>query len=65
LPNEEIPFFINSIPAILDLNAAQELDRKRQMQKLVKILVQKLPMDKNGDLIFDIEEAKDIHANAL
>jgi len=31
------------------------------MQKLLKILVQKLPMDKNGDLIFDVDEARDIH----
>jgi hypothetical protein len=35
------------------------------MQKLLKILVQKLPMDKNGDLIFDVEEARDIHNNAV
>ena len=65
LPNGEMPLFINAIPAILDLDAAQELDRRRQMQKLTKIIVQKLPMDKNGDLIFDIDEAKDIHSNAV
>jgi hypothetical protein len=35
------------------------------MQKLLKILVQKLPMDKNGDLIFDVDEARDIHNNAV
>lgn len=35
------------------------------MQKLLKIVVQKLPMDKNGDLIFDIDEARDIHSNAV
>jgi hypothetical protein len=35
------------------------------MQKLLKILIQKLPMDKNGDLIFDIDEARDIHNNAV
>jgi hypothetical protein len=35
------------------------------MQKLLKIVVQKLPMDKNGDLIFDIDEARDIHNNAV
>ena len=35
------------------------------MQKLQKILVQKLPRDKNGDLIFDVDEAKDIHNNAV
>ena len=57
----DIPIFLNAIPAIIDLDAAQELDRKKQMQQLLKILVQKLPMDKNGDLIFDIDEARDIH----
>jgi hypothetical protein len=35
------------------------------MQKLLKIIVQKLPLDKNGDLIFDIDEARDIHNNAV
>ena len=63
--NGELPLFINSIPAILDLDAAQDLDRRKQMQKLLKIIVQKLPLDKNGDLIFDIDEARDIHNNAV
>lgn len=61
----DIPYFVNAIPAILDLDAAQDLDRRKQMQKLLKILVQKLPRDKNGDLIFDVEEAQDLHNNAV
>lgn len=63
--NGDVPLFVNVIPAILDLDAAQDLDRKKQMQKLLKVIVQKLPMDKNGDLIFDIDEARDIHNNAV
>ena len=61
----DIPIFANAIPAILDLDAAQDLDRRKQMQKLLKILIQKLPRDKNGDLIFDVDEARDIHNNAV
>ena len=61
----DIPLFINAIPSIIDLDAAQDLDRRKQMQKLLKIVIQKLPMDKNGDLIFDIDEARDIHSNAV
>lgn len=61
----DLPLFVNAIPLLLDLDAAQDLDRRKQMQKLLKILVQKLPMDKNGDLIFDNEEARDIHNNAV
>ena len=61
----DFPLFVNAIPSILDLDAAQDLDRRKQMQKLLKIIVQKLPMDKNGDLIFDVDEARDIHNNAV
>ena len=41
--DSDIPMFVNAIPALLDLDAAQDLDRRKQMQKLLKILVQKLP----------------------
>lgn len=60
-----LPLFINAIPALIDLETTQGIDRQRQLQKLLKIIVQKLPLDKNGDLIFDVDEAKDIHNNAV
>lgn len=63
--NDDFPMFINAIPAILDLDAAQDLDRRKQLQQLLKIIVQKLPLDKNNDLVFDVEEARDIHNNAV
>ena len=65
LNHNDMPTLINAIPAIIDLDAAQDLDRRKQMQKLLKIIVQKLPLDKNGDLIFDVDEARDIHENAF
>ena len=65
LNGNDVPAFINVIPTLVDLDAAQDLDRRKQMQKLLKIIVQKLPLDKNGDLIFDIDEAADIHNNAV
>ena len=65
LYGSDVPLFANAIPAILDLDDAQELDRKKQMQQLLKIVIQKLPLDKNGDLIFDVDEARDIHNNAV
>ena len=63
--NGDYPIFANAIPSIIDLDMAQDLDRRKQMQKLLKIIIQKLPMDKNGDLIFDVDEARDIHNNAV
>lgn len=65
LDGSDIPVFIDVVPPLIELAEAQELDRKKTMQKLLKILIQKLPLDKNGELIFDIDEAKDLHANAV
>ena len=62
---DDLPLFVNAIPNILDLDNAQDIDRRKQLQQLMKILVQKLPRDKNGDLIFDVDEAADIHNNAV
>ena len=62
---EDFPFLISVIPAIIDLDEAKDLDRKKMAQKLLKILIQKMPVDKNGDLVFDIDEAQDLHNNAV
>lgn len=62
---EDYPPLMSVIPHIIDLEAAQELDRKKMAQKLLKILIQKMPLDKNGELIFDIDEAQELHNNAV
>jgi len=61
----DFPYLADAIPAIIDLDEAQGLERKKMAQQLIKILVQKLPVNKNGDLIFDVDEAKDLHSNAV
>ena len=63
--DQDYPAFISVVPAIIDLDAAQELDRKKMAQKLLKIIIQKMPLDKNGDLIFDVDEAQELHNNAV
>lgn len=65
LGDSDMPILANAIPAIINLAEAQDLDRKKMMQRLLKIIIQKLPTDKNGDLIFDVEEARDLHNNAV
>ena len=65
LNDNDYPPFISVIPYIIDLDAAQDLDRKKMAQKLLKIIIQQMPIDKNGDLIFDIDEAQALHNNAV
>lgn len=62
---EDFPAFISVIPAIIDLDNAKDLDQKKMAQDLLKIIIQKMPFDKNGDLIFDVDEAQQLHNNAV
>ena len=65
LSNSDLPMFANVIPSLIDLDDAQELDKKKMAQQLIRIIVQKLPMKKDGDSVFDFSEAADIHRNAV
>lgn len=62
---QEYPPFISVIPLIIDLDEAQAVDKKRMLQKILKIVIQKMPLDKNGEMIFDIDEARELHNNAV
>lgn len=62
---EQIPLFISTIPYLIDLDIAQDMDRRRMAQKLVKIIIQQMPLDKNGDLVFDLDEVAELHNNAV
>lgn len=65
LNGSDLPLFISTIPALIDLDETQELEKKKLQQQLLKIIIQKLPIDKNGDLVFDIDEAQELHNNAV
>ena len=61
----DYPAFITVIPLIIDLDEGQVLDRRKSLQKLLKLVVQRIPLDKNGELTFDIEEIQQLHNNAV
>lgn len=65
LSNSDAPLFVPVIPSLMDLDDAQDLDKKKMLQQLLRIIIQKMPIDKNGDLIFDVEEAQALHNNAV
>lgn len=63
--DDDAPAFISIIPAIIDLDKTLDLDKKKMEQELLKIIIQKMPLDKNGDLVFDVDEAAELHNNAV
>ena len=62
---DDAPMFMSVIPALIDLDEAKDLDKKKMAQELLKIIIQKMPVDKNGDLVFDVDEAQQLHNNAV
>lgn len=65
LSSTDQPLFISIVPALLDLDDAQDMNKKKMAQEILRLIIQKMPIDKNGDLIFDVDEAQQLHANAV
>lgn len=65
LNKDDAPVFSHALPQIIDLDDLQGIQKKKAESQLLKIMVQKIPLDKNGEFIFDMEEAKAMHANAV
>lgn len=61
---DEKPFFLDLIPLLDDLDDYKEIDKKRNLQALKRILVQKIPHD-GMKLVFEPEEAEEMHAGAI
>lgn len=61
---DERPFFSNVLPAIIDFNEYREIEKAKDKQDLKALLVQKLPID-DGELVFDPEEAEEIHRGSV
>ena len=65
LSNTDVPLFVAVIPKLMDLEDAQDLDKKRMEQQLLRLVIQEMPLDKNGESIFDIPEIQAFHNNAV
>lgn len=65
LSNTDVPLFVAVIPKLMDLEDAQDLDKKHMEQQLLRLVIQEMPLDKNGESIFDIPEIQAFHNNAV
>lgn len=57
------PLLIASIPELKVLDDATKREEKRDENELYKLLIQKMPIDSKGELVFQLEEVADIHAS--
>ncbi len=63
--SDETPFFIPIIIDLIELRQAKEIEIDKDRLELFQLLVQKLPINKEGDLVFDLTEARELHKNAV
>lgn len=59
------PFFLSALPAIVDYDDAVEVEKAGQIEKIKKIIVQKIPHLSDGTLLFEPEEAAVMHEGSV
>ena len=61
--NDPIPLLIASIPELKKLDDAIGREEKRDENELYKLLIQRMPVDSKGELVFQLDEVADIHSS--
>lgn len=56
-----IPFFIASLPALVRYEESQDREADRDEEELQKILINEMPLDKESEPVFSLEETAIIH----
>ena len=61
--DDPTPLLLASIPSLKKLDDAVGREEKRDENELYKLLIQKMPIDSKGELVFQLDEVGDIHAS--
>lgn len=59
------PLFLDVIPATIQYEDAVDTERERELEEIRKIIVQKIPHLADGQLLFEPDEALEMHRGAV
>lgn len=59
------PFFLNIIPSVIDFEETVDVEKERDLEEIKKIVVQHMPHLPDGRLVFEPEEAAEMHQGAV
>lgn len=59
------PLFLSTIPSTIKYDKSVDTERERELEEIRKILVQKIPHMQDGQLLFEPEEALEMHQGAV
>ena len=60
---DQTPLLIASIPELKKLQDAVGREEKRDENELYKLLIQRMPIDNKGELVFQLDEVAEIHSS--
>ena len=61
--HDQTPLLIASIPELKKLDDAIKREEKRDENELYKLLIERMPIDSKGQLVFQLDEVADIHSS--
>lgn len=61
--DDPTPLLLASIPNLKKLDDAIKREEKRDENELFKLLIQRMPIDNKGELVFQLDEVADIHSS--
>ena len=59
------PFFLNIIPSTIKYDQAVDTEQEREKEEIRKIIIQKIPHLTDGRLLFEPDEAEEMHRGAV
>ncbi len=59
------PLFVDIIPNTIQYDDAVDTERERELEEIRKIIVQKIPHLNDGQLLFEPDEAREMHRGAV
>ena len=62
---DERPVFLNIIAAELEYDEAKDINKERDLEEIRKVLIQHIPHLTDGGLLFEPEEALEMHRGAV
>jgi len=58
---DSTPLLVAAIPELAKLKDAVGREEKRDENELYKLLIQRMPIDSDGHLVFELDEVAEIH----
>ena len=59
------PYFISMLPSVANLSEYRSLEKSLDKKELDRILIQKIPTDKEGNFVLSIPEAAEMHRGVV